>query len=166
MIQRIQSVFLLAVAVLMIALLFVPIWGKNNGFFIKEGGQPVTVGEGVTLTAWYINYTHTGKTDSQPVYYIGILAIVTACVAGYSIFQYNNRRLQMIVGAVNSFLIAATVSAMLIASNSARGLFSPSVQGDFLIGFYLGWGAFVFNILANRFIRRDERLVQSADRIR
>jgi len=39
-------------------------------------------------------------------------------------------------------------------------------QGTFLPGFYAIIAALVCNALANRFIRRDEKLVRGSDRIR
>jgi hypothetical protein len=39
-------------------------------------------------------------------------------------------------------------------------------HGQYLIGTYLPMGAMVCNLIANRFIRRDENLVRSADRLR
>ena len=166
MIQRIQTLFLAGVVVMMLATLLFPVWEKNNGFFIKEGNQPVQVGEEASLNAWELTYVHNSKTEKKPVYYIGMLALVTAGIAGFAIFAYHNRRRQMLIGGINSLFIAATVSAMLIASNTGNSLFSPSVEGHFEPGFFTGCGAFLFNFLANRFIRRDEKLVQSADRLR
>jgi hypothetical protein len=43
---------------------------------------------------------------------------------------------------------------------------SPSDQGDYLLGFYALIAALIFNALANRFIRRDEKLVRGSDRLR
>ena len=51
----------------------------------------------------------------------------------------------------------------------ARGQqeFAPDSMGQYMLpGFFLPAIAMVFNILANRFIRRDENLVRSVDRLR
>ena len=42
----------------------------------------------------------------------------------------------------------------------------PSDQGNFLTGFYAIIAALVLNALANRFIRRDEKLVRGSERLR
>jgi hypothetical protein len=48
----------------------------------------------------------------------------------------------------------------------AEQLFDTGMKGDFEIGFFVPLLALIFNSLANRFIRRDEKLVRSVDRIR
>jgi hypothetical protein len=49
---------------------------------------------------------------------------------------------------------------------SPESLLQPELQGNYLMGFYLPVVALLFNLLSNRFIRKDEMLVKSADRIR
>ena len=48
----------------------------------------------------------------------------------------------------------------------AKDLFEPAVAGTFGFGFYALVTAMLANVLANRFIRRDEKLVRSQDRMR
>jgi hypothetical protein len=51
-------------------------------------------------------------------------------------------------------------------STKGDQLLSHETIGDFQMGFYVIAAALFFNSLANRFIRKDDRLVKSADRIR
>ncbi|MBC8112338.1 MAG: DUF4293 domain-containing protein [Verrucomicrobia bacterium] len=158
MIQRIQSVFLLLVAGLLLASLFLPFWTKNNP----------NIDEKAHLTAWNLSRTTENKPIStESTIYIGLLAIAAGGLAIFEIFQYKKRRFQTVLGAVNSFVIAGVIGSVLyVSTQKGEILFSPSVMGSYAIGYYLAWGAFVFNILSNRFIRRDELLVRSSDRLR
>ncbi|SDM05738.1 protein of unknown function [Catalinimonas alkaloidigena] len=163
MIQRVQTLFLLGVAILMMVTVFVNSWEKTN---------PDT-GERATLDAFYLthlepvaNETDFKKSAELPAFYIAILCIISAGLAGFSITRFNNRLLQMKLGAGNSLLIAGTVVAIMLLSREGEQLFAPTIVGEYKTGFYLPIVAIFLNILANRFINRDERLVRSMDRLR
>ncbi|MDW3212092.1 MAG: DUF4293 domain-containing protein [Reichenbachiella sp.] len=163
MIQRVQSIFLFGVAACMITMLFFPIWNKLDG----------EKNELVELTA--LKFSHTKKdietgeiaiiTEGQ-TFYIAILAILAAGVALYSIFKYDNRLLQMKLGALNSLFMGGAMGLIVYHVYQAERMVAPTQQGNYLFAFYLGVSALLFNLLSNRFIRRDEKLVRSADRIR
>lgn len=163
MIQRIQSVLLLFSAICMIAMLFVTIWKKSD----------VDKNERITITAMAQMHDkvdiETGEVNvvSESVnYYVAILAVLAAGVAFYSISRYDNRLLQMKLGALNSLLMGGTLGAAVYLAIQAEKVIRPDIRGDYVEGFYLGVAALLLNAMANRFIRRDERLVRSADRIR
>lgn len=73
---------------------------------------------------------------------------------------------QVKLNALFSLFTAATLVGMYLYISKANQLFEATKQGTFLIGFYLPVVAMFNNFLANRFIRKDEALVRSADRIR
>lgn len=165
MIQRIQSVFLLGVAICMVVLLFSPIWEKFDTERVQR----------ITLDAWSMVHTQkeiiNGEEQMVEVarvhtFYIGILAIIAALVALYEIFQYNNRLTQMKLGALNSLLMSAVLGTSVYFIYQGIRIFAPDNQGNYQIGIILATIALFLNLLANRFIRRDENLVRSADRIR
>ncbi|MEO9476498.1 MAG: DUF4293 domain-containing protein [Cyclobacteriaceae bacterium] len=161
MIQRIQSLFLLVAAIIMIAVLFLPAWEETNA----------TNTEVVTINAFELVYAQTSELtepeviNSKPTYYISILALVAAIVAFASIFQFKNRLRQIQLGALNSLLMGANIALIYYFSTKGEPII-PNHQGEFQIGFYIIAGALFCNSLANRFIRKDEKLVKSADRIR
>jgi hypothetical protein len=98
--------------------------------------------------------------------YIFILAFVAVVISVLSILSYKNRPRQILLNLINSLLIAiATVAAALLISDAEKILL-PSEKGSFQIGLFLPVIALICNMLANRFIRKDENLVRSADRIR
>ena len=51
-------------------------------------------------------------------------------------------------------------------THTANALINPEVNGAFVTGFWAIFGGMICNLLANRFIRKDEMLVRSVDRIR
>ena len=163
MIQRVQTIFLFLAAAFMIAMVFVPLWEKTD----------VEANEKVSLTALELVHEkmdlNTGsitiikKTDT---YYIAGLAILSALFALISIFKYGNRLTQMKIGALNSLIIGASLGVSAYFILDAEEVYFPQIQSNYLPGFYFTAAALFFNALANRFIRKDEKLVKSADRIR
>lgn len=175
MIQRVQTLFLLAVSLLMITFLFVPIWKKE----IKKNGESISIAESVdkvVLNAFKVSYTHTEtsgqgiviskKLGEENTVYIGGIAILSALTALFSIFQYHNRLRQIKLGFLNSLLMSAVLGTVFVGIKSGNSLLSESGSEDFMVGFYLPIIALLFNLMANRFIRKDEDLVRSVDRIR
>lgn len=141
----------------MITVCFLPLWDKSG-----NGGE-----EYVSLTALELIYMDQGEISMRKdTFYIALLAGLSALAALYSIFQYRNRLRQMQLGALNSLLMGGALGLTYYYTVKANALFEPMEQGNFLVGFYIIAAALFFNLLANRFIRRDEKLVRSADRIR
>lgn len=150
----------------MLALLFVPIWEKTD---------PDT-GYRLVLTAFRLAPEEPGipleDPLGQPVVarssaVIGALAVLAALIALYETFQYRDRLKQMKFGLINSLVLAILLGACVYFSvYVGEEAVAPPVSGSYLPGFYLPILAMVLNLLANRFIRRDELLVRSMDRLR
>ena len=156
MIQRIQSIFLAIVALAMGLVASLNIWNKASG------------AEAESLTALELEYSKNGAlAESTPSFYILIFAVLAAIIALYSLFSFKNRKMQMLLGAVNSMVIALAMGFIFyyIFGVGAQK-FDPNNQGNYGIGFYAGGVALLANMVSNRFIRRDENLVRSADRMR
>lgn len=159
MIQRIQTVFLFLVVVAMVLVMTFPIWHQVNP------GQT----QMMTLNAWNLTTSgvETGEiVESNSKLFIGILAIIAAGLAVFSIFQYKNRTKQMMINMINSLVMVVNVGLIVWTTHSANEMFNPTVSGAFVVGFWAILGGMFMNLLANRFIRKDEMLVRSVDRIR
>jgi glucan phosphoethanolaminetransferase (alkaline phosphatase superfamily) len=161
MIQRIQSIFLLVVVVSMLVAMFFPIWEKEN----QE------TKEKTTLTFLKMEYQKEGKVQNtagtQATYYLLILAGVIIFSATYSIFRFDSRLMQMKIGLFNSLILSIIlVVSVYLISYYGETSFAKPLNGDYFIGFYLPIVAIIANLAANRFIRKDEKLVRSADRMR
>ncbi|WBA41237.1 DUF4293 domain-containing protein [Hymenobacter canadensis] len=158
MIQRIQSVFLLLLALCMIAVLFLPLWHKADP----------TTGQELTMTALGFSYNKPGAGLTPPgaVWVIAALAAASAAVALFEIFQFRNRFLQLKLGMLNLLLILCTIGAGFYFSTLGEQALNVKMLGSYQAGFYLPTLALLLNVLAGRFIRRDEQLVRSMDRLR
>ncbi len=158
MLQRIQTVFLLLVCAGMGASLALPLWQKIS----------ITTNNQAVLTATSLSHTMSGQIIAESGnIYIAILAIIALGLAAFSITQFKKRSTQMLIGAINSLVMAATIGSMFFSIfKKGMLLFEPTLEGQYLIGFYTAAAALLCNMIANRFIRRDENLVRSADRMR
>ncbi|MEO9872760.1 DUF4293 domain-containing protein [Ekhidna sp.] len=167
MLQRVQTIFMTIAAIAMILMLFFPVWEKSDGQFEAEKR------EYAIMDAFQLRYeqhiTETGEIQllgTQDTFLISIGGVLAALVMLFSVTRYKNRMTQVKLNALFSLITAATLVGIYLYISKANALFDPTVQGTFLIGFYLPIVAMLNNFLANRFIRKDEQLVKSADRIR
>ncbi|AMM50958.1 hypothetical protein TH61_06875 [Rufibacter sp. DG15C] len=158
MIQRIQSVFLFLIVIAMVGMFFVPIWAKTNP---ANGVEYV-------LDAYHLGpETATEGAASKSAIFIAILAAAAALIALYEVFQYKSRLTQIKLGLLNSVVLAALVGVVFYFSfYVGEDLVATKESGERLSGFYIPFVAMVMNALANRFIKRDEDLVRSMDRLR
>jgi hypothetical protein len=158
MIQRIQSVFLLLLALSMASVIFLPIWSKTD---------PLTNQE-LVLTSTKLAFVTPGSQTPAAVstWAIAALAAGSTAVALFEIFRYRSRFTQLKLGLLNLVLIVATIGANYYYSSVGEQMLNVKLIGTFEAGFYLPTLALILNLLANRFIRRDEQLVRSMDRLR
>jgi len=160
MLQRIQTIFIGMIPMMLGIMQFLPIWSTI---------EPGTL-HSYTLYAWKLQELY--PVDSlvntwfTPYLSIGILAIAISLLAIYEILRYDNRNLQLQLGAINSLLLTALVGTIVYFCNKNQEALLPAIKGHYQIGFYMPVIAVVCNLLANYLIRKDERLVQSANRIR
>ncbi len=149
--QRIQTVFLAVAILSLLASLVFPIWTIEI-----EGKENV-------LTAFY--YLQGDTYQYNPYSLTAILAIGSATLALIEITKFKNRLTQMKIGALNSLFLAGTIgSAFYFASQLIKAL--QAGGGQYGLGMWLPGIAVFCNLLANRFIRKDERLVRDSDRLR
>jgi hypothetical protein len=142
MIQRIQSIYLLLVIFLSIgAPFFFKLWVEaDNELFAFD------------LFAY----------ESILYKLVPISFIISALLALITIFRYNDRQQQFVLGRIiiliNLFLLGILIYLSLnipgeIFSEKGIGMFIPSI-------------VILFSVLANKAIRKDENLVKSVDRLR
>ena len=160
MIQRIQTIFLILVIAGLIAYLLLPFWIKLD---------PVT-GTKLTATPFFMKQSSPGNNEAiliyMPYIFCGIGAILAIGIAFLEIFQFKNRLTQIKLGLVNSILLTLVLFFSAWLCLQAQRDFIPGVAGTFKPGLFAPVAAMIFNSLANRYIKKDEDLVRSADRIR
>ena len=95
--------------------------------------------------------------------FISLLALTT-------IFLYKKRQLQIKLCKLNLLLVTIQIAALVLYIDVAKEGISPTSPNDVLIGVKLGTFipliSFILLYLATRFIKKDEDLVRSADRLR
>ncbi|QNL21588.1 DUF4293 domain-containing protein [Hyphobacterium sp. CCMP332] len=160
MIQRVQSIFLAVIAILMAACTGFNYWQKaaldgSSKIYLSAIGKAVFEQGNEAASLQYFPFT-----------FVAILALLSCGLAIYEIFQYKNRLLQLKLGALNSLFMGATLVLMVVFINQNEDLLDPGKRVLPGIAFYMPVIAMVLNIIANRFIRKDEKLVRSADRMR
>lgn len=160
MIQRIQTIFLFLVGISMILFLFIPSWIVSN---------PDT-GEIYRLFSVFMVHRPAGSDMSEYIFYpysiSGVLALISILIAWIEIFKYKNRLTQIKLGLLNSIVMVASLLLLVILSYYDQMKLIPDFQGIYKPGLFMPAAALIFNSLANRFIRKDEKLVRSVDRIR
>ena len=158
MIQRIQTFFLLMVAGLMTAANFFPLWaqqaasGEKQELFLSSHVHTLTEG-GIVK-------------DTFPFTILAVVSGVVIVLCLWEIVSFKNRVKQMLLGMINSLLMLASVGGTFyfVFQNQARWQLT---QGNgYALGFYLILAAVVCNQIALRYIKKDEDLVRSVDRIR
>jgi hypothetical protein len=88
--------------------------------------------------------------------YAHITILVSSFLLLYSIFSFKNRKKQLLINQISKFLLSATFFILFFTKGE---LFPDRGMFVFII-------PYVLILLANRFIKKDEKLVQSSDRIR
>jgi glucan phosphoethanolaminetransferase (alkaline phosphatase superfamily) len=160
MLQRIQTLFLLAIILAMFVLFFVPIWSKID---------PST-GHSYTIYAWHLKEIN--PIDKQihliikPYIFMGIFAIMVTLVAFYALLRYDNRLRQLQLCALNSLLLTGMMGCMIYLAMKNEGKLISHLAGHYKLGFIAGIVGVISNLFANQFIKRDERLVREAENIR
>ncbi|TYB80394.1 DUF4293 family protein [Bizionia gelidisalsuginis] len=136
MIQRIQTLYLLLAASVSGGLIFaLYLW-------ITTAGIKVFAIDNLTYFAMFM---------------------ASAVLSLVSIFMYNNRKSQFVVGRLNIILNFILLGLLVYQSLSISGGTNVSEKG---IGIFLPIVSIVLLALANKAIKKDEDLVKSVDRLR
>ena len=154
MIQRIQTLFLGLVAFVMTLNLFSTVW------------QADTADKSILLTPFYLSEKTMDGEHYHGVIYIALLIIIIIGISVFSITRFKNRPLQLKLGLGNSVLLCLVPLAYYLVIGKAKSMIAADAIAHFDPGFYLPLIAIVLNILANRYIKKDEDLVKSVDRLR
>lgn len=168
MIQRVQSLYLIAIVILHIALFFLPVFVAGTLPDANPAGY-VYLGVGKMSFSTGLN----NMTDIQDG--IGILLIalnvLIALLALVDIFLFRNRPLQLRVSRFVALVVIIFIAALFYASQHTKDIFvgrmgNVPFESAYKIGIWLPILSLILAILAGRGIMKDERLVRSADRIR
>jgi Na+/citrate or Na+/malate symporter len=164
----------------MLVFLFVPIWENTNNNIEKNG--KITEGT-VSLNAFKVSFSGFEKIivktefnsivnekkdvhQEQSTMYISVLAIIVILSTLYSIFQFKKRPLQIKLGLLNSLLLSAIVGCIFLGIRQGNSWLPSPLGGEFMAGFFIPIVCILLNLTANRYIKKDEDLVRSSNRMR
>ncbi|MDD3771226.1 MAG: DUF4293 domain-containing protein [Weeksellaceae bacterium] len=94
---------------------------------------------------------------------IGLWYFVLTVLPFVTLFLYKNRKLQIQLTNLGIILNILLVGYLAYALSNLPGGFSDSEKG---VGLFIPFGSIVLLLLANRLIKKDEKLVKSVDRFR
>ncbi len=152
--QRKQTVFLSIAIACLVGMIFFPVWQAKT--------------ETTQMTLYPLYYGVKQGEANTIVYFpyslIAILGIAAATVAAIAIGKFENRLLQLKLGALNSLLMAGCMGSA--AYLAIKLIQANHISGSYGVSLFFPAVAMVFNAIANRFIRKDENLVKDSDRLR
>jgi hypothetical protein len=152
--QRKQTVFLAIAIACLLGMIFFPVWEAKT--------------ESTRLTLYPLYYgVKQGETNSVvyfPYCIIAILSVAAATIAAMEIGKFEDRLLQLKLGALNSLLMAGCLGSA--AYLAIKLIQANHISGSYGVSLFFPAVAMVCNAIANRFIRKDENLVKDSDRLR
>ena len=163
MLQRIQTLYLLAVALTAALFLFLPI-------SIYKVKQPDGNELLIKYDSWGLHQLP-AKTGAPHIVETTLPVTVTAFLiiacALLSVFLFKRRRLQLMLGNLNMLLLSGLVGLVFFyADNKVKIITGEAPFSITYLGAYLPALSLILTFLANKAIKKDEELVRSADRIR
>jgi hypothetical protein len=157
MIQRIQSLFLAVAAIAAVLMFFFPIadfYSEHIGNYklLLTGLKCMDPDPKIHTTFWV----------TVP---LAMLAAGSFILSVVTLFFFKNRPLQIRLLAFNILItIVLIIAVFLYYINSVEKL--TGIPPSYQFGAFSPLICLLFLILANRFIRKDEAMVRSADRLR
>lgn len=157
MIQRIQSIWLFLAGLCIFLLFLFP----YLQYFDLQGVAKVLKVTGLWQSV-------EGKVVQTETFYLQMaVTVLLGLFSFYIVFCFRNRKTQLKLIRVNILLVLGFFAWLFwIARNQTLALDKGLELGNMGIGFLLPIFSLVFLLLAARGVRRDEKLVRSADRLR
>lgn len=159
MIQRIQSLFLLVIALSGIVFLFTPILEiiNNESFY--------------TMDAFNVfEMDNNAKNPLKSNIGLAVMSIIITLLSSIIIFLYKNRPLQIKLSKLLILLLALELAALFFYNDAAKSFLSEPTNENIIISYKIGVVipiiSIVFAYMTIRFIKKDDELVRSADRLR
>ena len=161
MIQRVQSIFLFIAMVIPIVLIFIPL-----GYLTTDAAQYVynsvslkeNIPEGISVVRNY---------------YVAFCLALTAVMSGTALFSFKNRIRQMRIVSFTEIVFLITLFLMLwVCPDLVYNKFFAAKAESYTFNYNIIPLIIMIVVeavclfLANRFIKKDEMLVRSADRLR
>lgn len=157
MIQRIQTVWLFVATIILFGLFLFPYVS-----FIDLVG----LGKQIYITGVYSSHNNETVRESSSIV-LAIYAGIVAIVPLFIIFQYKNRKRQILLTLVEIVLVVLLGLWMWSTAHATLDAINQTLQaGNVGVSFFLLPLAIIFLGMAIGGIRKDEKLIKSANRLR
>jgi|SRR5690606_843375 len=157
MIQRIQSIWLLLAALVLSGLFIFPYLSYID---------LVGLGKQLYVTGSY-SAVNNEAIKQESHWLQTIVTILLIILPIYTIFQYKNRKRQILLIFIEIFLIVLFGILLFFSAHSTLSLISQPFGAENIgVGFFLLPVAIILLAMAIGGIRKDEKLIKSADRLR
>ncbi len=143
-IQRIQSVYLFLVAVVMVVFIFFPVIGLTNDNGLE------TIGAVATGSITY----------SSPL--MLCLDVLIAVLALVTLFKYRNLTLQIKLCKITLIMIATLLVCVGVTAYMQKGTSIATIQWSIALPFV----AMILTMLALKGVKHDKKLLSDSERIR
>ena len=157
MIQRIQSLFIFVAFAAFVACFFLPFWNYS-------GTNP----DYVYLVSIFSVSCISGTDQSVIIGTIPLIVLVSASIilSLVSLFYYKKRETQIKINNYNVFITLIFIGTIFLWIPYMIQDKLPASKYDWRLGLILPLIAIVCILFANVFIKKDKKLVKSADRLR
>ena len=156
MIQRVQSIYLALVFILIAIMSFLPVVVFHAGdavFYMN-----IFRFEGVDSLAFVENLPN--------IWALPIAASLLAVISAFSIFKYNNRKQQMTLNMIAMLMNFILLAGIFYYSDMVAKLEAVTSAAKYDVAAFFPIVTVLLLILANRNIRKDEKLVRDSERLR
>lgn len=157
MLQRIQTIWLFLAALVILGLFLFPYVNYID---------LVGLGKRITITGEF------GAVNNEVIkkesYILQTIAtIVLAIIPLFIIFQFRNRKFQLKLIYAEMVLIVLFMVWLLVSASNTLSLINQNIGFQNIgVGFFLLPIAIVLLVMASNGVRKDEKLIKSADRLR
>lgn len=157
MIQRVQSLWLLSAAVVILGLFIFPYLNYTN---------LVGLGRKLYVTGSYS--AQNNESIREEFFFLQTAAtLILGFIPIFTIFLYKNRKRQLTLIFVEIVLLCLFMVWLYMSATNTLALISqPFSASNIGVGFFLIPVAIIFLAMAIGGIRRDEKLIKSAERLR
>lgn len=155
MIQRVQTLFLIGATACGVACFFLPFWNYTTVDFTCQ--VSLYAFNFISGTPQFIEF------GTLPIL---VLASVSTLLSVVGIFYYKSRPTQVKIVNYNMLLTVIFIATIFLWIPYMLDEAFPAAKAEWQPGLIAPLLSLIFLVLANIFIKKDEKLVKSADRLR
>jgi hypothetical protein len=164
MIQRLQTVYLIIIALIAGLLLYL------NPSYIEMGGYDKWTGDSRGVISLHFNSVewiiNAATINAVNLGLIGFTLGVICFMAFLGVFLFKNRKLQMMITAFNYIFILLLYIFMIYFGMKYKSQISQDLDVEIAIGLFFPLFLPVFNYMALSRMNYDEQLVRGSSRLR